>query len=315
MHQHFSVTQEHKELQLPAWRDYLDRFLDVPVKRSQLEQGFRGELDTYLLSDMVYLDSRTASFTQARSNARISTDNVRDFVFHIAVEGIIETTTNTPRARSSQYLPGILALDLGQPMTMMRPTAARVLAFFLPRAMVYAAVPDAEAIHGRVISYTTPLTRLILERVRTLCNAMPMLPAAQQQQAIRTCAELILTAFSKQQRMNGQGRAAVRAAMQSQIEEYIQANLHREDLSPDTVMRAFPVARATIYRMFESQGGLHAYIRHCRLREAAYELVTLPQLAVADIGLGLGFNSASDFSRAFSRQYSVSPRDYREQSL
>ncbi|MGX9712929.1 helix-turn-helix domain-containing protein [Janthinobacterium lividum] len=36
-------------------------------------------------------------------------------------------------------------------------------------------------------------------------------------------------------------------------------------------------------------------------------------LAVTQIGLGLGFNSASDFSRAFSRAYGMSPRDYREQ--
>ena len=78
-------------------------------------------------------------------------------------------------------------------------------------------------------------------------------------------------------------------------------------------MLAFPVARAPIYRMFLPQGGLQAYTRHCRLREAAQELVLMPQLSVLEIGYGLGFNSASDFSRAFSRQYQMSARDYREQ--
>jgi len=66
--------------------------------------------------------------------------------------------------------------------------------------------------------------------------------------------------------------------------------------------------------MFLPKGGLGTYIRHCRLREAAHELLAMPQLPVAEIGLGLGFNSASDFTRAFSRQYSMSPRDYREQA-
>ena len=313
LRQRFTVQHESKELQLLAWRDYLDRFLDVPVTRQRLAYGFHGEVDAYLLPDMIYMDSRTDAVSQHRDLARISRDSVRDFVFHVAVDGIVETTTARPASRTSQFTPGILALDMGQPMLMMRPTTARVLAFFLPRATVEAALPEPEAIHGRVLSYTTPLTRLILERIRVLCNGLPAMSDEDGAQAIRLCAHLILAAFDKQQRLGEHQRTAVRAALQQQIEAYIQANLHQEDLSPETVMQAFPVARSTIYRMFEPQGGLHAYIRHCRLREAAQELVMMPQLAVSEIGYGLGFNSASDFSRAFSRQYRMSPRDYREQ--
>lgn len=277
LHQHFSVGHERKELQLLAWRDYLDRLLDVPLTRQQLAHGFVGEIDAYLPPDMVYLDNRTGAFSQSRSLARISRDSMRDFVFHVAVHGMMETTTRRA-VRASQYTPGILALDMSQPMQMVRPMAARVLAFFLPRAMVQAAIADPETIHGRVIGYTTPLTRLILERVKALCSELPRLAREDQAEAIRMC------------------------------------DLHREDLSPDSVMQAFPVARSTIYRMFVPHGGLHAYIRHCRLREAAQELVVMPQLSVTAIGYGLGFNSASDFSRAFSRQYDMSPRDYRAQT-
>lgn len=312
LYQHFTVRHESKELQLLAWRDYLDRFLDVPVTRQQLAHGFRGDIDAYLLPDMIYLDSRTGAFSQRRDLARISRDSMRDFVFHVAVDGIMETTTARPVSRAAQYTPGILALDMSQPMRMMRPMAARVLAFFLPRASVAAALPDPEAIHGRVIGYTTPLTRLVLDQIRLLCDGLPALSGEDQAHAIRTCGQLILAAFSKLQRLDDHQRAAARAALRQHIEAYIQANLHHEGLTPESVVRAFPAARATIYRMFEPQGGLQAYIRHCRLHEAARELVVMPRLSVSAIGYGLGFNSASDFSRAFSRQYSMSPRDYRE---
>jgi AraC-like DNA-binding protein len=315
LHRHFTVAHERKELQLPAWRDYLDRLVDIPIKRRQLELGFHGELNTYLLPDVVYCDSRTDAVTQSRSAARIAADNLRDFVFHVAIKGIVETTTQTPRPRSCQYTPGILALDLGQPMTMVRPAPAHVLAFFLPRAMVAAVLPDPDIIHGCVIAYTTPLTRLILRQIHILAHSLTTLPLEQRQYAIQTCAHMILTAYGKQQRLGDRERAAARAAVQAQIEQYIHANLHQESLSPESVLRAFPVGRSTIYRMFEPHGGLHAYIRHCRLSEAARELVALQQVGVAEIGLGLGFNSASDFSRAFSRQYSMSPSDYRELSF
>lgn len=316
MHQHFTVAHEALALQAPAWSDYVGRILDVPVSRAQLAAGFRGEIDTYVLEDMIYLDSRTDAVSQARTAARISTDNVRDYIFHVAVEGIIETVTGPCRQRkSTQFVPGILALDMNQPMRMVRPAYARVLAFFLPRAMVESAIPDAESIHGRVVGYTSPLTRLILDHLCALCRSLPTMHEADLEQAIRTCAHLIVAAFGKQARLSGGARAATHAALQSQIRRYIEANLCQKDLAPEDIQRAFKIPRPTLYRMFEHEGGLGTYIRNCKLRAAADDLVELPQIAVMEIGYGLGFNSASDFTRAFRRAYGMAPRDFRALAL
>ncbi|WP_116124119.1 helix-turn-helix domain-containing protein [Paraburkholderia sp. BL6669N2] len=53
------------------------------------------------------------------------------------------------------------------------------------------------------------------------------------------------------------------------------------------------------------------YIRHLRLRRAANELIRYPHLAVTAIAYGLGFKSASDFTRAFGRAYGMAPQDFR----
>jgi AraC-like DNA-binding protein len=312
VNQHFTVANETVSLQAVAWSDYVGRILDTPVSREQRTRGFKGEIDTYVLKDMMYLDSRTDPLSQARTNARISRDSVRNFVFHVAVEGIIETVTGSFQQRkSAQFMPGILALDMGQPMRMMRPTSARVLAFFLPRAMVEAEIPDAESIHGRVITYTSPLTRLILDHLMILCNNLPNIPEAEAEHAIRNCAHLILAAFGKQMRMSNSARAAAQFAMRWQIQHYIQANLHQKDLSPESILRKFSVSRPTLYRLFESEGGLGNYIRNCRLRIAAEELVGMQKTAVMEIAYGLGFGSPSDFTRAFRRAYGMSPQDFR----
>jgi AraC-like DNA-binding protein len=73
--------------------------------------------------------------------------------------------------------------------------------------------------------------------------------------------------------------------------------------------------RATIYRWFEHEGGLGAYIRNRRLREAADELVCHPQRQVVEIAYGLGFKSPSDFTRAFRRAFDLSPQDMRARAL
>jgi AraC-like DNA-binding protein len=311
-HEYFSVAGETRELQLPAWRDYTSSLLDIPVRRAQLASGFRGELDTYAMQGLIYLDSRTSPVTQTRSAARISNDNMRDYCFHVALEGIVETTTRSARAKTTQFTPGVLALDMNQTMTMERPTDARVLALFVPRAVVDAAIPDAEAIHGRVLNFTTPLLQLTMHRLRALCLSQPTPHNPEFERTLRQCSDLIVAAFGKQHQAGGNARAAARAAMHAHMKLYILSNLHRSELSPENVLQAFRLSRPTGYRMFEEEGGLGAYIRNCRLHEAAYEMVARPQLTLLDIALGMGFNSASDFTRAFRRVYGMAPSDYRE---
>lgn len=313
LHEHFTVARHAADAQALAWREHVGRILDSHITRRQVAHGFHGEIDAYVLPDMVYLDSRTDPLIQSRTVARISTDAMQDFVFHVAVHGMMETcVARGTQPGATQFTPGILALDMAQPMRMVRPTAARVLAFFVPRSLVESEIDDAPAIHGRVIGYSSPLTRMILDQLLVLCQRMPHMPASEAAETVRTCAHLILAAFGKGQAPSGRSRAAARAALQSQVHRYIQANLHNADLSPQTILQRFALPRPTMYRMFESEGGLATYIRHCRLWEAAAELVRRPDMAVVEVGYGLGFNSAPDFTRAFRRAFGMAPRDFRQ---
>lgn len=312
VHQHFTVAHEAVGSQALVWSEYVGRILDTPVSSSQVKHGFQGDLDAYVLPDMTYLDSRTDRLVQARTGARISRDSVRDFVFHVAAYGMLETHVKQGlHCRSTQFVPGILALDMNQPMRMVRPTKVRALAFFLPRALVESEIADAESIHGRVIAYSSPLTRLILDHLFTLCHRLASMPADEAATTIRTCAHLILAAFSKQHDLSQRARAAARLAVQSQVRRYVQANLHNMDLSPESIMERFPIPRPTLYRMFEEEGGLANYIRHCRLWASAQDLVQRRDMAVVQVGYSFGFGSASDFSRAFRRAFGVAPQEYR----
>ncbi|MFJ9452019.1 AraC family transcriptional regulator [Herbaspirillum sp. NPDC101397] len=315
-HHHFSVAQQPIALQAQAWSERVSGLLDTPMSRTQRQQSFTGEMDSYVFKDMIYLDCRTDPLAQARTLAKISCDNVRDFVFHVAVEGIMETLTDTRRERkSTQFVPGILALDMGQPMRMLRPTYAHVLAFFLPRATVEAEIADADALHGQVLAYTSPLTRLLLAHLVALSQDLRSMPPAAAEEAIRVCVDLLLAAFGKQQRLTGSARSAAQSVLRGQIQRHVQSHLYHKDLTPESVLRAFDLSRPTLYRMFESEGGLGTYIRNCRLREAAEELVSLRRTAVMEIAYGLGFSSASDFTRAFRRAYGMAPQDFRALGL
>jgi AraC-like DNA-binding protein len=110
---------------------------------------------------------------------------------------------------------------------------------------------------------------------------------------------------------DGNARNVARAAAFGMARRYIEANLHRSDLSPESVLKVCQLSRPTLYRMFEHEGGLATYIRNRRLREAADELRAYPDKNVIEIAFDLGFNSASDFNHAFRRAYDMSPLDFR----
>ena len=129
--------------------------------------------------------------------------------------------------------------------------------------------------------------------------------------AIRAGAQLLVAAFGKQARLSGNARAAARAVMFGQVRRYIETHLYEEELSPESVLGALQFPRRSLYRLYEHEGGLGAYIRHLRLRSAADELVRYPHVTVTNIAYGVGFKSASDFTRAFRRAYGMAPQDFR----
>ncbi|HTK00262.1 MAG TPA: helix-turn-helix domain-containing protein, partial [Bordetella sp.] len=310
-HSYFDTRDHPLSRQLPAWRDRIGHVLDVPISRAQLADGFHGCMDSWRVGDLLFMDCRTGSYSQSRPVTRISTDAIRQYVFHVAVEGHISTETGLyPRRQAVQSQPGILALDMNQPMWMER-SACRLFAIFVPRALVDSVLPNAEAIHGRVVEYQSPLARLIPAELVHLRQTLSDMTADQAYDAIRDVALLLAAAFGRQAGLIGDARIALRSVLFGKVRRYIDAHLNQPDLTPDSVLRASGLSRPTLYRLFEHEGGLAAYIRTRRLREAADELCVPSGRAVIDIAYGLGFGSAAAFNHAFRRAYDMAPLDFR----
>jgi AraC-like DNA-binding protein len=297
--------------QLLAWRARVGHVVDVPPSKAQLAVGFGGHIDLHAAGGLVFTDARTDAMALERSIARVSTDTRRDFAFHVYVEGEVGHVTGMSRKRSAAgSVQGIVAFDMNQPFRVERP-ACRVLTMFVPRAMIDAGLADGESIHGRVVKHDAPLARLVSDHFIATGRQLPRIDASAAVESLNAGAQLLIAAFRHESRLAGAGRAAVQTAVIGQIRRFVDANLHQGDLTPTRVVDALGLKRATVYRWFEHEGGLGAYIRNRRLREAADELVRFPNLQVTDIAYGLGFRSASDFTRAFRRAFDLSPQEAR----
>ena len=322
-HSHFDVRAEPPDRQFLAWRARVGHVMDALPTRDVLERPFHAAIDRYDVGGLVFTDCRSDTLVLERSLARVSTDSVRDFVFHVFEEGGVDDlrVRATPGARRKDEpppapagTPTILALDMNQPVRMRRHDC-RVHTFFVPGALVQESFPDPEALHGRTLACTTPLARLAAGHAISLARHIGGMTPAAAQSAVRTGEQWVVSPFGKQAGSDGTARAAARAAMFDRVRRHVQTHLHRADLTPESVLAALQLPRPTLYRMFQHEGGLGSYIRSLRLRQAASDLARYPHVMVTDIAYGAGFRSASDFSRAFRRAYGIAPQDFRVQAL
>lgn len=313
VHSNFSVQGDARQ-SLLAWQERMSPVYDIRPVSNRGEESFDASLSRYSIDDLTFFEIHTSPNVAERSLGRVSTESVRDISFSLFLEGEpshFKGRRHQPDTQHTPSVPSILALDMDQPCTI-RSFHGRMLLFFVPRALVENAFPDAASLHGRRVHAVTPLMRMLVAHLVALNQQIVGLSRDDAGEAFRTAIQLLAAVFSREAGLSGNARAAVRAAVYGQVRRHVEAHLHDPDLSPDSVLQSLHLSRATVYRLFEHEGGLAAYIRARRLRTAADELVRFPHVAVQDIASGLGFNNASSFTRAFRRAYDIAPQELHE---
>lgn len=108
------------------------------------------------------------------------------------------------------------------------------------------------------------------------------------------------------------GDRASHIGLMNKARRFIQNNLGSPDLTPDALSRELAISRTRLYELFQTSGGVLNYIRRRRLL-AAHAAIADPinNRKIVDIGYELGFESAANFSRAFTHEFGYSPSDVR----
>src|SRR5262249_61147975 len=103
-----------------------------------------------------------------------------------------------------------------------------------------------------------------------------------------------------------------RPALMERVRQSVRRHLRSPSLDPDRLCREAAMSRSQLYRLLEGEGGATHYIRRLRLSES-FALLCDPSnnLPIGLIAESLCFGDASDFSRAFRREFGRSPSDVR----
>jgi AraC-like DNA-binding protein len=104
-----------------------------------------------------------------------------------------------------------------------------------------------------------------------------------------------------------------RAARLAAARQFIDNNLHREDLTPKLTAAALEISVRQLHMLFEPTGkSFSRNILEQRLARVCQQLAQYPQRRVIDIALACGIKSSTVFYRAFREAYGLNPTQYRQ---
>ncbi len=153
--------------------------------------------------------------------------------------------------------------------------------------------------------------------VRSLLQSIAMLGGGaahgEDGQAIQSAlVSLVLPAMSRH--AQGQEYLLDASSLFSSALRLVDESLQDVDLGPDYLADQLRTSVRSLYRLFEEHGeSVSRYILRTRLTKVAHDLCchTLRSQSITQVAFKWGFVDASYSSRAFKRQFEVSPRSYR----
>ncbi len=198
--------------------------------------------------------------------------------------------------------------DLNVPTRFATPDTLLTLSVFVP----YTAIGYDPSAHPTAmsVSVTTPIGQLLNSAMRTLHHQATDLQRSDAP-ALATGFGGLVRGLLLQEKADEQARASIASSRLHLIKGYIEEHIKDPGLSATQLCRKFGASRATMYRMFESEGGIASYLTERRLVHAFRELRSTPATRglVKIVAGEFGFDDHSHFNRLFKNRFRITPSD------
>ncbi len=103
-----------------------------------------------------------------------------------------------------------------------------------------------------------------------------------------------------------------RYRLRRRVSDFIETNLGNQDLSPRKIAASSRISLSYLYSLFNDDNTTVSQFIQVRRLQRAYELLVADpkgHLTVSEIAYEVGFKNVSHFSRTFSRQFGMAPRE------
>jgi AraC-like DNA-binding protein len=268
------------------------------------------------LGAAILIDARSSELRYDRTAIHIARSTLDHYQINAGLRGESRTRIGSREAvlsTSTLVIHDMTAVT----RTVVTPPAdeplAHHLTLVLPRGLLAPLLATPDAIGSHVIDATTAYGRLVRDHLLAVAHGARGLTTGEADAAVRSLAVLIAGAVRVAPGAEPQLARAGALATRLAIRRYLARRGDPAELDVAALCRRFGLSRASLYRLFEPDGGLVRYVRHLQLRRAFATLASRPlrRPSILEVALQHGFGSESGFIRAFRREFGITPGELR----
>lgn len=293
--------------QFDAWRSwYGDVFDSTP--RQPIEEGFYAKASTWILDGFTFSQVSAPAVNGHRTKAHIRRNPVDHWVLTSYKRG--QTTIGLDRDSLESRLGAPFVVSLGEEVKTERSSGSSRVALHLSRDRFQSVANILDAARGQPVN--APQGELLADYMLLLERNLPSLEpeiAPHLRDAVQGMIEACLV--PSRDRL-ASASSQINATLMERVRRAVTKHLHSPSLGSVQLCREAATSRSQLYRLLEHEGGVIRYIQRRRLAEAFALLCnTASTQSITKIAEALCFYDASSFSRAFRREFGMSPSDVR----
>ena len=297
--------------QLEAWRHWYGAIFEATSAGSQGE-GFAAANSIWSLNGFTLSRVSSPPTGIARTRHLLRRNHVDHWAFTISKR---TTSDIEVRDRALEVPAGVpFLLSLGEEMHIHRRQQDERIQLLLARDSFQAIAPLLDATRGTALDASRG--RLLADYILLLERNLPDLTPEEASRLPAAIQAMISACLAPSaDRLAAAGRE-IDLTLMERVRRTVRRHLRSPSLGPDKLCREAATSRSQLYRLLEGEGGVARYIQRRRLSESFAILCdTSSNFSIAAIAETLCFADASNFSRAFRREFGMSPREVRTASL
>lgn len=167
---------------------------------------------------------------------------------------------------------------------------------------------------GRRFGANLQMTRLMVDLLRSVAEVFADCPPPNPEALATEIFSFVGLAIGAEDRGSAVDVRNARYHLRRRIFEFIEKNLGDQELTPRKIAASSRISLSYLYSLFNDDDTTVSQFMQLRRLQRAYELLVADpggRLTVSEIAYQVGFKNVSHFSRSFSRQFNMAPRDAR----
>jgi AraC-like DNA-binding protein len=297
--------------QFEAWRSWYGPVFDS-IPQRPVEKGFPAKVSTWILAGFTFSQVSAPAVNGVRTRTHIRRTPLDHWVVTAYKRGTVRIDTSDNSLEAPLGAPFVVSL--AEEVTTRRCNDNDRIGLHLSRDRFGAISATLDSVRG--LPLDTPKGRMLAEYMLLLERNLPGLPSEDASRVNGAVEAMIEACLAPSTDRLAKAGSQINATLRERVRRVVSKHLYSPSLGPAKLCREAAVSRSRLYRLLESEGGAARYIQRRRLFQSFALLSDAAStLSVGSIAETLCFADASNFSRAFRREFGLAPSDVRASSV